>query len=169
MIRHLLITSAFLLVNTFIFATTANAEEGSANASGMVADFCNLGNPIDGNLGVNAPSNPTTLSSSASGGRAATVDITCNGDATLTISKPVQTKFLSGKTEFSDENLTATAKNSTFGVNVNSESISTSTNIFPGTSGVADMTLEVNMEARNGTQKISPGDYKFTVTITSTP
>ena len=158
-----------MLVNTFIFATTANAEEGSASASGTVADFCNLGNPIDGNLGVNDPSNPTTLSSSAAGGRAATVDITCNGDATLTISKPIQTKFLSGKTAFSSENLTATAKNSTFGVNVTSEDNSTSKNIFASSSGIADMTLEVNMEARNGSQTISSGEYKFTVTITSTP
>lgn len=163
MIRHLLISSAFILASTVTLAASANAEEPSVMVYGSVADFCDFGNPLPGDLILN--SGGTALSSI--GGTPAKVDIDCNGNAKLTISKPKQKTGLSGNTLFSDSNLTATAKNTALGLDVNSESSPTG-NIFANSEGEAIGTIEVNMTAVNG-NKISPGEYEFTVTLTSTP
>jgi hypothetical protein len=169
MIRHLLISSAFILASTVTFAASANAEEPAVMASGIVATSCNLIKLNDGVLGVNSTSNPTVLSSSISGGTPAKVKIDCDGDAKLTISEPQQTTTgLSGKTVFSPLNLTATASNTALGLSVNSKSKPTG-DIFANADGDAIGTIEVNMEANNASQNISPGDYEFTVILTSTP
>ncbi|GAX43115.1 hypothetical protein NIES4075_41270 [Tolypothrix sp. NIES-4075] len=168
MIRHLLISSAFILASTVTFAASVSADEPAAMASGTVATSCYLSKLNDGELGVNSTSNPTVLSSSVSGGTPAKVRIDCDGDAKLTISEPKQTKIISGTTEFLPENLTATASNTALGLSVNSKSKPTG-DIFANADAEAIGTIEVNMEAKNGTQNISPGDYEFTVIFTSTP
>ena len=157
MIRYLLLTSAFILASTVTFATSANAQQ--ASASGKVAESCDFTKAVPGELILN--SGGTTLTST--GGTPAKVDIDCNGDAKLTISKPVKN---SGTTTFTK--LTATAKNTKLGLDVSSES-GTPGNIFANSNGDAIGTIEVNMVAENGSQKISPGEYNFTVTLTSTP
>jgi len=165
MIRHLLISSAFILASTVTFITSASAEEPSVMAYGSVADFCDFSNPLPGDLVLN--SGGTALSSI--GGTPAKVNIDCNGNAKLTISKPQQKTGLTGKTEFLPLNLTATAKNTALGLDINSESTQGG-NIFANSEGEAIGTIEVNMTANNGSgNKISPGEYEFTVTLTSTP
>lgn len=169
MIRHLLISSTFILTSTAIFVPTANADEPAVIASGIVATSCNFIKLNDGELAVNSTSNPTSLSSSESGGTPAKVKIDCDGDAKLTISEPKQTTTgLSGKTVFPTSNLTATASNTALGLSVNSKSQPTG-DIFANADGDAVGIIEVNMEANNGSQNISPGDYQFTVILTSTP
>lgn len=165
MIRHLLLSLVFLLVNNFIFATTANADEGSASASGPVAEMCIFGEPTIGQLAVNDTSNPTILSSEI-GGTPATVPITCNGNATLTVSKPIQTE---GKTTtFKSLTAKATSKD-LVGLNVDSNSTTPGNININTTEDTASGTIEVNMTADNDGKTISPGQYTFTVTLSSTP
>ncbi len=159
MIRYLLLGSAFMLASTVTFTTSANAQQ--ASASGIVAESCDFTKSVPGELILN--SGGTILTST--GGTPAKVDIDCNGDAKLTISKPVKN---SGTTNFSNSNLTATAKNTKLGLDVSSES-GTPGNIFANSDGEAIGTIEVNMVADNGSQKISSGEYNFTVTLTATP
>ena len=159
MIRYLLLSSAFMLASTVTFAASANAQQ--ASASGIVAESCDFTKSVPGELILNPGG--TTLTST--GGTPAKVDIDCNGDAKLTISKPVQNSG-TGTTDFI--NLTATAKNADLGLNASSES-PVAGNIVANSDGDAIGTIEVNMVADNGSQKISPGEYNFTVTLTSTP
>jgi hypothetical protein len=163
MIRHVLLSTAFMLASTFTFANSANAED--APASGPVAEMCVFGEPIEGDL---IPNSTLTSLSSENGGRSAKVDISCNGNATLTVSKPIQTAIEDGTTVFNSSNLTATARSTILGLNVSSSSTIPG-NIVANTGGVAIGTIEVDMVANNGSQKISPGKYTFTVTLTSTP
>ena len=163
MIRNLLISSAFMFASTVIFASSANADDPMAY--GTLATSCYLSKLNDGVLAVNDISKPTRLSSTLSGGTPAKVNIDCDGDAQLTISKPDQTK---GTTSFG--NLTATATNTALGLNVSSNSTSPATgDIFADTQGEAIGTIEINLVADNGAQNIVPGEYEFTVTLTSTP
>jgi hypothetical protein len=171
MIRCLFFSSVLILTSILTLATIDNAEgqeQGSATASGTVADFCNLNESTDGELAVNDTSNPTVLSSNSIGGTAGTIKLSSNGDVNLTVDKPDQIEIASGTTEFVKPNLSATATNS-FGLNINSNSPDTSKNVFARDAGVADMTINVNMEASNGVQKISAGKYKFIVKLTCTP
>jgi hypothetical protein len=171
MIRCLFSSSVLILISILTLATIDNAEgqeQGSATAIGTVADFCNFSEPInEGELAVNDTSNPTVLSSNLSGGTAAAIKLSSNGDVNLTVNKPEQIEIGSGTTKFSPSNLVATAINS-FGLNINSNSTDISKNVFAD-DGVANMTINVNMEANNGGQKISAGKYKFIVKLTCTP
>lgn len=148
-----------MLASTVTFAASANAQQ--ASASGIVAKRCDFIKSVPGELILN----PAVTALTSTGGTPAKVDIDCNSDAKLTISKPVQNSG-TGTTTFT--NLTATAKNAALGLNVTSESL-TPGNIFANSDGDAIGTIEVNMVADNGNQKISPGEYNFTVTLTSTP
>jgi len=164
MIRHLLISSAFVLASTVTFVATANAQDASAN--GPVADMCVFSEPTIGQLAVNDTSNPTVLSSSLAGGTAAQVDITCNGNATLTVSPPIQTE---GKTTtFKSLTAKATSKD-LVGLNVDSNSTKPGNININTTEDTASGTIEVNMTADNDGKTISPGQYTFTVTLSSTP
>ncbi len=160
MIRYLLLSSGFILASTLTFTASANAQE--VFASGIVAKSCTFTQSVPGELILN--SGGTTLTST--GGTPAKVDINCNGDATLTISEPVQNSG-SGTTVFTT--LSATANNGVLGLNVSSKSASPGNILAKSKDENAIGTIEVNMVADNGSQKISPGKYNFTVTLTSTP
>ena len=161
MIRHLLISSAFILASTVTFAGNANAEDGSAAAGGTVTDNCTFYGVVPGELIVNSGG---TILQSANGGTPASVLIDCNNAATLTISKPKQTD---GTTKFSDAQLTATATSPSL-PNIN---ITSSSNLSIGNipADTQEGKIIVNMEANNGSNKISAGKYSFTVTLTASP
>ncbi|MBD0264777.1 MAG: hypothetical protein ICV78_19250 [Tolypothrix sp. Co-bin9] len=161
MIRHLLISSAFMLTTTVTFAANANAEDGSAGANGTVTDNCTFYGVVPGELIVNSGG---TILQSANGGTPASVLIDCNNAATLTISKPKQTD---GTTKFLDAQLTATATSPSLpNINITSSSNASVGNIPADTQ---EGKIIVNMEANNGNQKISAGKYSFTVTLTASP
>lgn len=160
MIRHLLISSAFILASTATFATRANAQD--AGAGGSVTPNCNFYNPVPGELILNSGG---TILQSANGGTPASVLIDCNKAATLTISTPKQNIIQSGTTKFLDTQLTATATSSNLSNDVSSSN---------GSSGsipaeTQDEKIIVNMKADNGSNKISAGKYSFTVTLTASP
>jgi hypothetical protein len=154
--RHLLLSSAVILASYFTFATSANAQV----ASGQVATYCDFSNPKSGGLILN----PAGTILSSEGGTPAQVKIYCNGDATLTISSPLQMK---GSSKFLPLGLSARASNKDLGLNVTSSS-PTPGNIFADSEFNAEGIIEVNMTASHE-QRISPGEYEFQVTLTSTP
>jgi hypothetical protein len=161
MIRHLLISSAFIFASTVTFATIADAED--AGASGTVTGNCTFYNAVPGELILNSGG---TILQSENSGTPASVSIDCNDTATLTISKPKQNIVETGRTEFLDSQLTATATSTDLpNINLNSNG-----------SGNGDIPAEtegkkiiVNMKADNGSNKISAGKYSFTVTLTASP
>ncbi len=157
MIRHLLISSAFLLASTVTSAVRAYAQE----ASGPVPPNCTFYNAVPGELILNSAG---TILQSENGGTPASVLIDCNDAATLTISPPKQ-DIQPGTTEFSDTQLTATATSTNLpSINVISDG--------PGGNIPADTQegkIIVNMKADNGSTKIFAGNYSFTVTLTASP
>ena len=163
MIRHLLISSAFILASTVTFAANANAEDGSAGANGTVTDNCTFYGVVPGELIVNSGG---TILQSANGGTPASVLIDCNNAATLTISKPKQNIIEAGTTNFLDTQLTATATSSNL-PNINITSSNASIGNIPA--DTQEGKIIVNMEANNGSNKISAGKYSFTVTLTASP
>jgi hypothetical protein len=162
MIRHLLISSAFILASSVTFAANANAEDGSAGANGTVTDNCTFYGVVPGELIVNSGG---TILQSANGGTPASVLIDCNNAATLTISKPKQ-NIETGTTKFLDTQLTATATSPNL-PNINVSSSNASIGNIPA--DTQEGKIIVNMEANNGDQKISAGKYSFTVTLTASP
>jgi hypothetical protein len=159
MIRHLLISSAFLLASTVTSAVRAYAQE----ASGPVSANCTFYNAVPGELILNSAG---TILQSENGGTPASVLIDCNDTATLTISKPKQ-DIQPGTTEFSDpQYLTATATSTNLSNNINVISDGPGGNIPVDTK---DGKIIVNMKADNGSTKISAGNYSFTVTLTASP
>lgn len=156
MIRHLLISSAFLLASTVTSAVRAYAED--AGASGPVAANCTFYNPVRGYLILNSGG---TILQSENGGTPASVLIDCNDAATLTISKLEQTDG----TTIDPQHLTATA------TSTNLSNINVSYNGSGGTipADTQDGKIIVNMKADNGSNKISAGNYSFTVTLTASP
>ncbi|MBD2603959.1 hypothetical protein H6G81_05290 [Scytonema hofmannii FACHB-248] len=157
MIRHLLISSAFLLASTVTSAVRVYAQE----AGGSVAANCTFYNAVPGELILNSAG---TILQSENGGTAASVLIDCNDAATLTISPPEQ-DIQPGTTDFPDTQLTATATSTNLpSINVISDG--------PGGNIPADTQegkIIVNMKADNGSTKISAGKYSFTVTLTASP
>lgn len=161
MIRHLLISSAFIFASTVTFATIADAED--AGASGTVTGNCTFYNAVPGELILNSGG---TILQSANGGTPASVLIDCNDTATLTISKPKQNIIGTGTTKFSDTQLTATATSTNL-PNINVTSYNASICTIPAET--EEGKIIVNMKADNGSNKISAGKYSFTVTLTASP
>lgn len=167
MIRYLLLSFAFMLTHCIIFTKSVNADDGSAG--GDVPGNCTFSNHVDGQLGISQDG--TVLSSSVGDeGTPASLEIDCSANATLTISKPVQS-VVNGTTEFLANNLSARATAKLFSMDtdenlpdINIESAQPGGNI-PGNSFGQ---IKINMEASHS-EKILPGEYSFTVTITATP
>lgn len=158
MIRHLLMSSAFILITTATFATRANAQD--ASAGGSVTGNCTFYNAVPGELILNSGGN---ILQSENGGTPASVLIDCNDAATLTISKPKQTD---GTTQFLDTQLSATATSTNLS-NINVSSSNASIGNIPAET--EEGKIIVNMKADNGSNKISAGKYSFTVTLTASP
>ncbi|MCV3212538.1 hypothetical protein OGM63_03145 [Plectonema radiosum NIES-515] len=161
MIRHLLISSAFIFASTATFATRADAED--AGARGTVTGNCTFYNAVPGELILNSGG---TILQSANGGTPASVLIDCNDAATLTISTPKQNIIGTGTTKFSDTQLTATATSTNL-PNINVTSYNASIGTIPAET--EEGKIIVNMKADNGSNKISAGKYSFTVTLTASP
>jgi hypothetical protein len=130
-------------------------------AEGSVSNNCDFFNLVTGELAVNNVG--TVLNSSDPNGTSGRVSLDCTGDANLKISKPKQ-NIVAGETPFSDEELTATATSSDFGGISISSGDSGAT--IPGDS-IGE--IKVDMQADKGSEKILPGTYSFTVTLTATP
>jgi hypothetical protein len=158
MIRHLLISSAFLLASTVTSAVRVYAQE----AGGSVAANCTFYNAVPGELILNSAG---TILQSENGGTPASVLIDCNYAATLTISKPEQNDIETGTKVFSQTQLTATATSTNL-PSINVISDGTGGNIPAETQ---EGKIIVNMKADNGSTKISAGKYSFTVTLTASP
>ncbi|RUT06029.1 hypothetical protein DSM106972_032350 [Dulcicalothrix desertica PCC 7102] len=168
MIRYLLLSFAFMLIHCTIFTKSVNADEGSA--AGDVPVNCTFSNSVDGQLGINQDGTVLSSSSSVDDGAPASLEIDCSADATLTISEPVRSGG-NGATTFLSDNLSARATATLVSMDteeslpdINIESGKPGSNIPGNSLG----TIKINMEARHS-EKILPGKYSFTVTITATP
>ena len=157
MIRHLLISSAFLLTSTVTSAVRAYAQE--AGASGPVPPNCTFYNAVPGELILNSEG---TILQSENGGTPASVLIDCNDAATLTISPPQQTDG----TTIDPQHLTAKATSTDLS-NINVSSDGSGDGNIPAENPYGK--IIVNMTADNGSNKISAGKYSFTVTLTASP
>jgi hypothetical protein len=157
MIRHLLISSAFLLASTVTSAVRAYAQD--AGAGGTVAANCTFYNAVPGELILN---DSGTILQSENDGTPASVLIDCNDAATLTISKPQQTDG----TIIDPQHLTAKATSTNL-PNINVSSDGSGDGNIPA--DTQEGKIIVNMKADNGSTKISAGKYSFTVTLTASP
>ncbi len=161
-ICHLLLGSVFMFLSGIISIENANSEPV---VGADVTSSCLIFNKeADGELAVN--NNNTILSSNTEdGGDAGIVKIDCEGSIEISISPPLQDNSSSGKTDFPDDGLSATATNPDLGLNIQSNGTTTKQTL----NGTPQGQIKVNMEANNKGKVISPGEYKFTVTLTVTP
>lgn len=168
MIRYLLLGFTFVLAHCIIFTESVNAEDGEGNASGDAPGNCTFINALDGELSVNQQG---TILSSNFNETPASVEIDCSADATLTISKPVRSGG-NGATQFLSTDLYAKATAKLFSIEENQDlpdiNIDSDNQVGGSIPGNSLGTIKINMEARDS-EKILPGEYKFTVTITATP
>jgi hypothetical protein len=161
-ICHLFLGSIFIFVSSINFAESANAEP---IVDAPVTSSCTVENIDSNDNGKLAVTNANdTLSSSIPGGKSGFVTIDCSGSATVEISKLEQK---SGATIFTASDiLSATAKNAelniTYPGNPSQPIIDSEGDGYFGE-------VKVDMEAKKSSGLISPGEYKFTVTITVTP
>jgi hypothetical protein len=169
MIHRLVVGSAVMITSFFTTLLTTNtiAQGSEIVLITSVSTNCFFFNSLPGELAVNSG---LTVLSSENGGTPATVQIDCNGAANLTISKPQQTSIIPGTTIFSPVNLSATATTNGLSsvVSISSESPNNVPLPLDG-DGEIKGEITVNMLADNGGNKILPGDYNFTVTLTATP
>ncbi|MFQ4143375.1 hypothetical protein [Chlorogloeopsis sp. ULAP02] len=157
MIRRSLLTAVLILVGSVALAPKTMAQTVDVPFTGTVTGACNFGQVTPGSLGVNQPSNPTTLASNYSEGVFGQVSVTCNAPSQLTVSQPVQTGGPNFTPIFSDAMV-----NSLFG----------STNATDGSPLMlppgSPMMLNVDMIADKGSP-LTPGTYDYKVTLTVTP
>lgn len=155
-------------------AQTAPIEDRSAPNpntsipfSGIVPYSCEFSNGLSNNdviAGVLAPEGNgpiySTLSSEVPGGSAAEVDLLCNGTSNLEVDEPVQ---VSGPAVDADtEAFVRTTPN--VGTTTSSSS---PLEIPPGE--VIALTVDMIAEARDTARGFPPADYKYEVTLTTSP
>jgi type VI protein secretion system component Hcp len=157
-IRYFLLGSIFILISIVTSAETANAEPVLIKG---IEGECTV-NKQNNSATLQANSENTILSSKTEdGGSPETVTILCTSPTQITISAPLQT---TGATDFLASALSATATSPE--LNLDIQSNGTKTQKLPGEPEGA---IIVNMKADNDGQPISPGEYKFTVTLTIAP
>jgi hypothetical protein len=156
-----------MLVSSITFAERANAEDEPIIDETVISS-CSVEKVRNGKLGFDSINN--TLGSSVANGQSGLVSISCNSSVKVGISQPVQNSA-SGTTTFIDpgDTLYATAKNIDLGLNITSNGTS-SKDISDIEEDGSVGEISVDMEAKKGgIGVISPGEYKFTVTLTVTP
>jgi hypothetical protein len=162
---------ATLLISGVIgIATQANAGPITVPFSGTVTPKCVFGVPSDGIL---AAVQPNQLEASAVAGSIAIVTISCNTAATLTVGDPINTSGKGGihydspyygayiQSGFNLAN-SPTAK-------VISWPTPSAQTFLPVAAGAVNSSIKVGMIHRTKFGAFQAGNYKFKVTLTSTP
>jgi hypothetical protein len=162
---YVLKASALAVAGISVAATGAFAQTATTDVpfQGIVGKACVFGAPTAGTLGLSTPRN---LTSTSGVGSAGTVRLTCTGQATLTVSNPVNTSPLSP--------LNGTNSSAAATVNDLGNSFIPLNSGASGAIGLAgqayDNTLEVNLEVQKTTAgPIPDGTYDYTVTLTAAP
>ncbi len=151
-------STATVAVLIGLVGNTTSAFAGDANAnitfSSTVAPTCFFGTPT-GTTNLSLQTNSVSDLGTAN----QTIPLTCNNSATLSASAVTQGG--AGATTLSTKEVALTVNGADF----------TSGNQVTGTtfdaSGVA--TIGVTLTANNNTDRIAPGAYTFTTTLTATP
>jgi hypothetical protein len=148
------LTAAGIIANT----TNAFAADQVVNFQGNVPATCTFSNVVNGTLGIAAPDQ---LSEAGAGGAAGSVDLTCNSNAQVSVSLPV-------------DNGSSPAITPTFAYAGAATSAGTATNdtgagsVPVNVTGPIQETLSVGMYVVNGGVPIPAGTYNYNVTVTAT-
>lgn len=160
-ICYLLLGSAFTLLGVIPFAEVANAEPIVAVG---VTSTCRINEEVDdGLLAVNT-ANTILSSNSEDDGASGYITLECEGSTNISISAPKQDTSDITITQFPSSGLSATATSQDFSLNIANPGTSLA-NVTGNPSGK----IKVDMVANNNGQVISPGEYKFKVTLTVAP
>jgi hypothetical protein len=162
MLRRSLLVSAVLLASSFGFANSAKAQAVPANAdvffTGKVAGDCAIQQTAPGTL---TSTDGFILSSTSTGGAAATISVDCAGG---TVSVGTPTAGLAVGSTISP-NMAATASTTNTAV----VALDGDTDLIIDAAATAAVTGTVNMTANGGTTKLPAGDYGYKVVVTATP
>ncbi|MGI2905553.1 hypothetical protein [Tolypothrix sp. VBCCA 56010] len=157
MLRRSLFVSALMLASVVGFASSAKAVSEPVNLTGIVPTACTLTDVVAGTL-VSSGDNKT-LSSTLSGGAAATLKINCT-TGTVSLTAPTKTAGTTGTTTNADIE-TKTAKLTLF----DNTSVDSGAPAIAVVSGAA----KVDLVATDTNAALAPGSYTFTTTVTVTP
>jgi hypothetical protein len=149
MLRKSLVPSALLLSISALSAMTSAAQAADMIVpfKGSVVKACEfVGEPIPGTLTGNSSVLPTQLSSANTAGKAGSVTIRCNTDATVKAAAP----------KMEDKNFTAS-----YGLGAKSADAVT---VPKGVETPVAVNLSIN-----STTPIPVGDYSYNVLVTATP
>lgn len=157
MIRRSLLTAALIFVGSVAVAPKTMAQTVDVPFTGNVGGACTFGQITPGTLGVNQPTNPTSLAGGFPGGAFGQVSVTCNAPANLMVAMPVQTGGPTFTPIFSDAFV-----NSPLGSrNANGGSLS-----LPPNGGSTPLTVDMIVDKGS---PLVPGTYNYKVTLTITP
>lgn len=164
-IRATFCTISFAALATASSALGAAAQTADVPFSGTVAESCTFSNIVAGTLGLSGDG--TDLGTAETGGVQGTVDLSCNGDATISVAAPTFTSSASGGNDITT--FTAYAATSTVTEGANTADSAGATFVFGAANTItAATTFNVAMAAT--TDDVLPTDtYNFTVTVTATP
>jgi hypothetical protein len=159
-ICHLLLGSSLMFVSGIISVENANAEP--ILAVGKTSE-CIINKQGDGTLAANSDNTVLSSLDTTNGGDAALITIDCLGSTDISISAPVRDGG-NGTTVFPANGLSATATSTKLVLNINNNA-STPQKLTGDPAGQ----IRIDMVADNKGQVISPGEYKFKVTLTVAP
>jgi hypothetical protein len=165
MLRRSLFACALMLAGVVGFASSAKAGSAIVNFPATVSTFCTLGTPVDGQLGVNTTNDIlgtgagyTSTPASAVG----TIPLDCSKDTTLQLTVAEVTGPTTGTT------MTATLDTSDVDPTVTGVSGDSGASVTLTKNINEPANVDLTVTAPAGT-KFIPGDYSYTVTLTSTP
>ncbi|NJL63416.1 MAG: hypothetical protein HC903_18285 [Methylacidiphilales bacterium] len=158
MLRRSLLVSAVLLAGSFGFAGSAKAADTDVFFTGNVAGSCAIQQTAAGTL---ASTDGFILSSSVTGGSAATISVDCPG-GTVSVGTPVA-GLAAGSTIA--PNMAATATTTTAAT----VALDGDTDLIVDAAATTAVTGTVNMSADGGSTKLPAGDYGYSVLVTVTP
>ncbi|MBD2293471.1 hypothetical protein H6G06_08210 [Anabaena sphaerica FACHB-251] len=161
MIRRSLLTAALIIAGSAAIVPKAMAQSVDVPFTGSVGGVCNVGQVTPGLLGTNSPNNPTSLAAMLPGGSFGQFSVSCNQQALVSTSVPVQTGGPGFIPMFSGSFV-----NSPYGSsNANSGGTSSSHSIPPG----GPTTFSVDMYVDKGGIPLTPGNYSYVTTVSITP
>jgi hypothetical protein len=163
MIRRSLLTAALIFAGSVAVAPKVNAQSIDVPFTGSVGGACNVGQVTPGVLGTysyNLEENPNAFSTYSSGGTPGQVSVSCNQDAEVSVSAPVQT----GGPQFTPIFFFVDVYSS-FGSSFIDNNGSGIAHIISAGSGTQ---LEINMDIDKGVALV-PGVYDFVTTVNITP
>ncbi|MBW4480623.1 MAG: hypothetical protein KME54_28220 [Tolypothrix brevis GSE-NOS-MK-07-07A] len=157
MLRRSLFACALMLAGVVGFASSAKAVSEPVTLSGTIPTACIIDSVVPGTLVASGDNK--TLSSTLSGGAAATLNINCT-TGTVSLTPPTKTGGDPGTTLDGDIE-TKTAK----------LTLSDTTSVDSGATAipVAAGAATVNLVATDTSAVLIPGAYTFSTTVTVTP